>query len=278
MMCTFAPGNLVPIAMSGIPLTQLPADVLAAVQATNAPPPSPPESNSVTELINNAENLLAEAKATQSQCTAALTERPHAVAVAEQDDAPLLPPPSHDSDDETEIDDDDEVVVVPVRRAAVPQLVCKHRLHDVTRPPLVFGGAVVEPGKFPLPQFPPPPRAYRFTPFEHKSRELGYTVLVRHNANDWVRNLVADAVTRYNNSRELPSARAAARAELAWRRRALTEFDIEMEALRIAWRNHYGVTTNHNPTRMMMVVDVALLSRYIIDRYGIQTSIGRVAV
>lgn len=276
MMCTYVAGKALPIAMSQVPLTQLPADVLPpsaiVAQATNAPPSvtasdlltrPPPLVKSATDVLEDAAAALREFERTNAQHLFVPAERPHAIAVAEQD-APVLPPsPSYDdSDDETDTEAESVVLV----RRMPPVLVHARRMHDIRRPPLVFGGGAAGSGTFPRSQHP-----CGFLPFKHESRELGYTVLVRHNAHDWVRNLTADAVTRFNHKRESSEARA----ELAWRRRALTEFDIEMEAMNIAWRRHYGVTTKHNPTKIMMVVDVALLSRYIIDRYGIQTTTGR---
>ena len=157
-------------------------------------------------------------------------------------------------------------VVQPVRsnhppRASSGERVCTY----IPQPAVRFGGDAL-PGCYPA----SPVSGTKFIDVDDDA--LGYTVRVRRNAGDWMRNAVAWSVERVRRN---PGNKECV-AELEWRRQALANYETELILLAEKWRDHYK--GRDVPSKTSMVVDVALLSRWIFDCYGIETTMGRVVV
>ena len=136
-----------------------------------------------------------------------------------------------------------------------PQMGSKRSFTALRQPRTRFGGDA------PRGQYPSAP----FKGYHHfldvYDPTLGYTVRVRPSAVNWMKNIATQA----------PADRWLA-ADAEWCNDARADYEHWLSVLMNEWRLHYNV--GYFPDKISMVVDIALLVRWVLDSYNIDSAIG----
>lgn len=144
------------------------------------------------------------------------------------------------------------------RKLCIP-LAGNRRVVHLPKPALLFGASAPA-GEYPAPLFDQRKSGARHV--EH-SATLGYNIEVCRNSIDRARNLVANVRAK----------RSRLAGELEWATRLLNAFNAEVNVIHRQWMLRYDC--DEPPSAAVCARDLTLVFRWLVDSYGIETSMGK---